>query len=71
MSVFSFQAYLDITTTQPNARMSMDSRSTRGSGWMDVSSDDEGSHAMIFDVQLLETDSEDDEEDESSRTESY
>ena len=51
--------------------MSMDSRSTRGSGWMDVSSDDEGSHAMIFDVQLLETDSEDEEEDENSRTESY
>jgi hypothetical protein len=49
--------------------MSMDSRSTRGSGWVDVSSDEEGSHAMIYDVQLLETDDEDD--DESSRTESF
>ena len=38
---------------------------------MDVSSDEDGSHAMIFDVQLFESDSDEGDEEEESNTESY
>ncbi len=42
-------------------------------GWQDVSSDDDFSHSMIFDVHVLDSESDEEEEDvfDESQAESY
>lgn len=46
-------ACLDITTSTPSAKRSMESKTTRGSGWQHIRTADEETYAMIFDVYIL------------------
>lgn len=47
------EASLDITTSTPSAKRSMESKTTRGSGWQHIRTSDEETYAMIFDVYIL------------------
>merc|ERR1712029_599332 len=46
-------ATLDITTSTPDAKRSMESNKTKGSGWQHIKTSDDETYAMIFDVYIL------------------